>query len=137
MDEAAVRHVLAYLEARRTWELRTQIRFDQEVAAGRLGEVVREIQIEYEGLLGTFCTPRVVNRNARAAFGSPPTVDPARTRFRGVRFSRGTAVVSTHEENGFPGGQDFEYVLRGSGTEWLIDDRRGRDYDDRWIRSVL
>ena len=143
MDEAAVRHVLAYLEARRTWELRTQIRFDHEVAAGRVGEVVREIQIEYEGLLGTFCTPKVVNRNVRAAFGSPPTVDPARTRFRGVRFSRGTAVVVTHEVTKVPGGRQFdlideyEYVLRGSGTDWLIDDRRSRDSDGRWIRSIL
>ena len=137
-----MRHVLAYLQARNEWERDAFQRYKNE-GTRHLKQVLDEIHQGYDALLARYCTPKVLARRANSSFGKPPSVDPALTRFRGVRLSRGTAVVVTHEDTKVPGGRQFdliveyEYVLRGSGTDWLIDDRRSRDSDGRWIRSIL
>lgn len=130
--------VMAYLRARQAWERRASSIYADAVADGRVDEGLDHIQRDYEALLSDFCSQRLLNRGPRAAFSDPPAVDPASARVESVAQSDQSAIVVTTEVEHSPSGRRrFEYALRRESDSWMIEDRRTRDTDGRWIHRVL
>jgi hypothetical protein len=130
--------IRAYLGARRSWEIEAERLFEIGERQGDFGQQSAEIQRQYAAMLERYFTPQVAATSRSGSFGKPPSTDPDRVTFEGVRLEGDRAVVSTSEfDLGPEGYRDYEYVLKLADGTWRIADRRGRDYRRRWISGVF
>jgi len=129
--------VLAYLRDRRRWELASQRRYAEGRQSGTLNEALDAIAASYRQLLVTHCgTLKESLQNP--VFGDPPSVDPTTTRITSVeRKSPGRVIVKTTEDAGGPAPEEYEYELVLVDDQWLLRDRRARDFGGRWVRGLL
>lgn len=130
--------VLEYLRARRKWELEAQRLFESGERQGAVGAALDAIQERYVALLAAFFEEQVRALVPRAAFSSPPSVDPKRTSVLKVVVEGAKALVETKEpSHPLLDDWDFEYHLNLVGALWWITDRIANPPGQKAIHRVF
>lgn len=129
--------VLGYLRDRRRWELASQRRYAEGRQSGTLNEALDTIGASYRQLLEAYCGT-LAEPLQNPVFGDPPSVDPTTTRITSIeRKSPSRVIVKTTEDAGGPAPEEYEYELVLVDDQWLLRDRRARDFRGRWVRGLL
>ena len=132
--------VVDYLTSVHDWEVRSSELVDAQADDAGVIAVLDQIKAEKAAILERLGTLRAVATNTTAAFGTPPSRDPAKTRVIGVEARGPHRSLVVTEESFAPetwAKHRYEYALERVAGEWRLNSRTSIDDEGKRIRGLL